>query len=291
MNTMTLVEAHNAVKMEREQKEREKIENNRKAREDKELSIKEFSKFINKCKSYFIVESVVNLIDKSLRESNIKYSSNICRNVLYEHVNSVGSDILLKQMSEKTLFLSEMANNIYNAIDKVTESCDKCNSKTFNIKTSINTDFFDKMNMYTDDQITKALCKRVEKAENEYIEDMMKDKKVIEDTANKIKEKVDSLKTNDQTVKESYSKLYSKRIGDSVHKRPKGILEFMITNISRKSLKDEALKESFITEGKIDFDKVKETSNSIFIALEAMNTIRLKEFDKNDFINISRSLM
>lgn len=291
MNTMTLVEAHNAVKMEREQKEREKIENNRKAREDKELSIKEFSKFINKCKSYFIVESVVNLIDKSLRESNIKYSPNICRNVLYEHVNSVGSDILLKQMSEKTLFLSEMANNIYNAIDKVTESCDKCDSKTFNIKTSINTDFFDKMNMYTDDQITKTLCKRVEKAENEYIEDMMKDKKVIEDTANKIKEKVDSLKTNDQTVKESYSKLYSKRIGDSVHKRPKGILEFMITNISRKSLKDEALKESFITEGKIDFDKVKETSNSIFIALEAMNTIRLKEFDKNDFINISRSLM
>lgn len=284
--SLSLYESYNTVLKEEENKERERLAKVRKEREEKEKSIKEYANFLNKCKSYFIVEGMINIIDKSMAGTNIAYDKNICRNLVCNYINENGADLTLLRMSETTEFLSEFANIIYEEMDKIQESCDKENCNTFKIKNSINTEFFDKLNMATDDQLTKAICNKIQKGTQDYVENVIEDKKTMEETAKKIKEKVDALKPTDDAVRESYYKLYERRINEEKAKRPKGILETLVYNISRKSIKDESLRESFTTSGKLNLDEIEKAANSIYITLEAMNTIRFKEFDKETFRQI-----
>lgn len=285
--SLSLYDSYNVVLKENENKEKERLAKLQKEREDKEKSLKEYTKFLNTCKSYFIVEGMMNVINNSMSNNpSIQYDKNICRNLILNFVNESGPDLTLLKMSETTCFLSEMANIIYESVESVEESCNKEDHKTFKIKNSINTDFFDKLNMATDTQLTKCICDKIQKGTEEYMEGVMQDKKNMEETANKIKEKVDSLKTKDESVKESYYKLYESRINESRKARPKGLLETLIYNISRKSIKDESLRESFTTGGKLDIDKVEKAANSIYITLEAMNTTRFREFDKDLFRDI-----
>lgn len=290
-NQMTLVEAHNAAAMEKENKEREHIAKIKMEREKQEKFIKEFSPFINDCKLYFLAESYVKIIDKSMRESSIDYDKNICRNLLYQYFGESKIDLTLKKMEETTQFLSELSCLIKSSVQKIEESCDRCNNSTFNIKNSINTEFFDKLNSMSNDQMTKAICTNVQKGTSDFVEGVIKDKKYMEDTATTIKDKVDKLKPDtDDSVKEGYYKTYERRIHENRDQRPKNLLEHLVYGLSKNSIKNDSLKQVFVNEGKIDMDHIQTVANSIYITLEAMNTTRLKEMDKVFFNEVVKSI-
>ncbi len=287
----TITESKSISNMENNNKKNEELNKMRQLRESADRSMKQFPKFMNKVKTYFIVEGMMFTIDQAMKEdANISYDRNICRNILENYVNDHNPELVLKAMEEKTMYLSSMAKVIREEVEAVEEGCNKADSNTFNIKTSTNTDFFDKLNMMTNDQLSKSIHNSVLKATQDFVEGVSKDKENMKETAEKIKAKVDELKTDDEQVKESYYRAYENRIKTSRKERPKNLLESVIVSLSENAHRDEVLKEAFINEGKTNLDKIMNVAIGVYVTLEAMNSSRLQVMDKRAFNEVLTSL-
>ena len=287
----TITESKSISNMESNNKKNEELNKMRQLRESADRSMKQFPKFMNKVKTYFIVEGMMFTIDQAMKEdTNISYDRNICRNILENYVNDHNPELVLKSMEEKTMYLSSMAKVIREEVEAVEEGCNKADSDTFNIKTSTNTDFFDKLNMMTNDQLSKSIHNSVLKATQDFVEGVTKDKENMKETAEKIKAKVDELKTDDEQVKESYYRAYENRIKASRKERPKNLLETVIISLSENAHRNEVLKEAFINEGKTNLDKIMNVATGIYVTLEAMNSSRLQVMDKRVFNEVLTSL-
>ena len=287
----TITESKSISNMESNDKKNEELNKMRQLRESADKSMKQFPKFMNKVKTYFIVEGMMFTIDQAMKEdTNISYDRNICRNILENYVNDHNPELVLKAMEEKTMYLSSMAKVIREEVEAVEEGCNKADSDTFNIKTSTNTDFFDKLNMMTNDQLSKSIHNSVLKATQDFVEGVTKDKENMKETAEKIKAKVDELKTDDEQVKESYYRAYENRIKTSRKERPKNLLESVIVSLSENAHRDEVLKEAFINEGKTNLDKIMNVATGVYVTLEAMNSSRLQVMDKRVFNEVLTSL-
>lgn len=287
----TITESKSISNMESNNKKNEELNKMRQLRESADRSMKQFPKFMNKVKTYFIVEGMMFTIDQAMKkDTNISYDRNICRNILENYVNDHNPELVLKSMEEKTMYLSSMAKVIREEVEAVEEGCNKADSDTFNIKTSTNTDFFDKLNMMTNDQLSKSIHNSVLKATQDFVEGVTKDKENMKETAEKIKAKVDELKTDDEQVKESYYRVYENRIKTSRKERPKNLLESVIISLSENAHRNEVLKEAFINEGKTNLDKIMNVATGIYVTLEAMNSSRLQVMDKRVFNEVLTSL-
>lgn len=287
----TITESKSISNMESNNKKNEELNKMRQLRESADRSMKQFPKFMNKVKTYFIVEGMMFTIDQAMKkDTNISYDRNICRNILENYVNDHNPELVLKSMEEKTMYLSSMAKVIREEVEAVEEGCNKADSDTFNIKTSTNTDFFDKLNMMTNDQLSKSIHNSVLKATQDFVEGVTKDKENMKETAEKIKAKVDELKTDDEQVKESYYRAYENRIKASRKERPKNLLESVIISLSENAHRNEVLKEAFINEGKTNLDKIMNVATGIYVTLEAMNSSRLQVMDKRVFNEVLTSL-
>lgn len=287
----TITESKSISNMESNNKKNEELNKMRQLRESADRSMKQFPKFMNKVKTYFIVEGMMFTIDQAMKEdANISYDRNICRNILENYVNDHNPELVLKAMEEKTMYLSNMAKVIREEVEAVEEVCNKADSDTFNIKTSTNTDFFDKLNMMTNDQLSKSIHNSVLKATQDFVEGVTKDKENMKETAEKIKAKVDELKTDDEQVKESYYRAYENRIKTSRKERPKNLLETVVVSLSENAHRDGVLKEAFINEGKTNLDKIMNVATGIYVTLEAMNSSRLQVMDKRVFNEVLTSL-
>lgn len=287
----TITESKSISNMESNNKKNEELNKMRRLRESADRSMKQFPKFMNKVKTYFIVEGMMFTIDQAMKEeTNISYDRNICRNILENYVNDHNPELVLKAMEEKTMYLSSMAKVIREEVEAVEEGCNKADSDTFNIKTSTNTDFFDKLNMMTNDQLSKSIHNSVLKATQDFVEGVTKDKENMKETAEKIKAKVDELKTDDEQVKESYYRAYENRIKTSRKERPKNLLETVVVSLSENAHRDEVLKEAFINEGKTNLDKIMNVTTGVYVTLEAMNSSRLQVMDKRIFNEVLTSL-
>lgn len=287
----TITESKSISNMESNNKKNEELNKMRQLRESADRSMKQFPKFMNKVKTYFIVEGMMFTIDQAMKEdTNISYDRNICRNILENYVNDHNPELVLKAMEEKTMYLSSMAKVIREEVEAVEEGCNKADSDTFNIKTSTNTDFFDKLNMMTNDQLSKSIHNSVLKATQDFVEGVTKDKENMKETAEKIKAKVDELKTDDEQVKESYYRAYENRIKISRKERPKNLLETVVVSLSENAHRDEVLKEAFINEGKTNLDKIMNVATGVYVTLEAMNSSRLQVMDKRIFNEVLTSL-
>ena len=287
----TITESKSISNMESNDKKNEELNKMRQLRESADRSMKQFPKFMNKVKTYFIVEGMMFTIDQAMKEdTNISYDRNICRNILENYVNDHNPELVLKAMEEKTMYLSSMAKVIREEVEDVEEGCNKEDSDTFNIKNSTNTDFFDKLNMMTNDQLSKSIHNSVLKATQDFVEGVTKDKENMKETAEKIKAKVDELKTDDEQVKESYYRAYENRIKASRKERPKNLLESVIISLSENAHRNEVLKEAFINEGKTNLDKIMNVATGVYVTLEAMNSSRLQVMDKRIFNEVLTSL-
>ena len=287
----TITESKSISNMESNNKKNEELNKMRQLRESADRSMKQFPKFMNKVKTYFIVEGMMFTIDQAMKEdTNISYDRNICRNILENYVNDHNPELVLKAMEEKTMYLSSMSKVIREEVEAVEEGCNKADSDTFNIKTSTNTDFFDKLNMMTNDQLSKSIHNSVLKATQDFVEGVTKDKENMKETAEKIKAKVDELKTDDEQVKESYYRAYENRIKTSRKERPKNLLETVVVSLSENAHRDEVLKEAFINEGKTNLDKIMNVATGVYVTLEAMNSSRLQVMDKRVFNEVLTSL-
>ena len=69
-------------------------------------------------------------------------------------------------------------------------------------------------------------------------------------------------------------------------KRPHNIYEQMVINLTEQVLNNEALKEKFTVNKKLDMDSIVERANSFYTLLETVNTLKIKKLDEDEIMKL-----
>lgn len=135
---------------------------------------------------------------------------------------------------------------------------------------------------------------RIADAEETFIRNNAEDKKKIDELLNKIStnvKTVEDLADKDETkakIAEESVRTYKRHIDSIKENRPMTVFEKMSRNISKSIIKDEVVRESYITEsGTLDTDLIVESAKVMYGFLETINTL---QFDKVDSAYIKKVL-
>lgn len=154
---------------------------------------------------------------------------------------------------------------------------------------------FDELDKEEDVQkAIEIIRSRIADAEETFIRNNAEDKKKIDELLNKIStnvKTVEDLADKDETkakIAEESVRMYKRHIDSIKENRPMTVFEKMSRNISRSIIKDEVVRESYITEsGTLDTDLIVESSKVMYGFLETINTL---QFDKVDSAYIKKVL-
>ena len=154
---------------------------------------------------------------------------------------------------------------------------------------------FDELSKEEDVQkAVEIIRSRIADAEETFIRNNAEDKKKIDELLNKISTNVkttEDLGDKDETkakIAEESVRMYKRHIDSIKENRPLTVFEKMSRNLSRNIIKDEVVRESYITEsGTLDTDLIVESSKVMYGFLETINTLQL---DKVDNVYIKKVL-
>lgn len=146
---------------------------------------------------------------------------------------------------------------------------------------------FDDLNKEEDVQKAVELIRsRIADAEETFIRNNAEDKKKIDELLNKISTNVktiEDLSDKDETktkIAEESVRVYKRHIDSIKENRPLTVFEKMSRNLSRNIIKDEVVRESYITEsGTLDTDLIVESAKVMYGFLETINTLQFEKVD------------
>jgi hypothetical protein len=143
----------------------------------------------------------------------------------------------------------------------------------------------------------KIIRDRISTAEKEFIKKNEEDKKEIDELLGRISDKVKTVNDmNDEDSEESKiaqeSAIMDKRkINNIIENRPTTILEMMTRNLSKSIVKDNSIRDKYVTEsGSLDTASVYESAKVMYGFLETVNTLQLEKVDKNYIENILNNM-
>lgn len=253
---------------------------------------KQLDEFKSQTYDFLVSEAMVHILEKCIPQLNSTFKSQL-RNICTSFVNEETSYKLVNSFRTKTLFLSELASIIEESQKQIIHGCEGKDGP-FKISNSDINKFYNKLDNITDNQITKEISSRVAKAEEEFIKNNINDKKELEDLASSTKEKLDSIKNDDSDLenklKQECTALYKRKV-DSIMKRKKGILESIVLRMSNGIITEESMLSSYTKEnGKLDMQKIIESSEIMYAFLEMVNTLKIKKVDNNYIKNTLDSI-
>lgn len=146
---------------------------------------------------------------------------------------------------------------------------------------------FDDLNKEEDVQKAVELIRsRIADAEETFIRNNAEDKKKIDELLNKISNNVktiEDLGDKDETktkIAEESVRVYKRHIDSIKENRPLTVFEKMSRNLSRNIIKDEVVRENYITEsGTLDTDLIVESAKVMYGFLETINTLQFEKVD------------
>ena len=146
---------------------------------------------------------------------------------------------------------------------------------------------FDELNKEEDVQkAVEIIRSRIADAEETFIRNNAEDKKKIDELLNKISNNVktiEDLDGKDETkakIAEESVRIYKRHIDSIKEHRNMTVFEKMSRNLSRSIIKDEVVRENYITEsGTLDTDLIVEASKVMYGFLETVNTLQLDKVD------------
>ena len=134
---------------------------------------------------------------------------------------------------------------------------------------------------------------RIASAEETFIRNNAEDKKKIEELLAKISNNaktVADMSGKDDTkaaIAEESARMYKRQIDAIKENRPLTIFEKMNRNLSKSILKNEVVRESYLTEaGSLDTSLIVETSKVMYGFLETLNTLQLEKVDPTYIKNV-----
>lgn len=254
---------------------------------------KELSAFTSESKDFLLTEALTHILRKCLPDNINEALMARGKAVVESFVKEEGSYSLLNRFKTKTLFLSELASIVEETHKKVIHGCEGKDAP-FKIPNSDMKAFHDKLDTMDSDQVTKEIVSRVTKAEEEFVKANAKDRETLEELSSSTEEKLNSIKNKDPEKEDQIKKeavMFYKQKVDAVTNRKKGILESIVVRMGKSIVSEEALLQQFRLEsGKLDTQKIIDTSEVMYTFLEMVNTLQIKDVDSRYLQEILSSI-
>jgi len=120
------------------------------------------------------------------------------------------------------------------------------------------------------------------------------DQLTLEDAANKTKEKIDAINTDNEETAEAIKKectnMYKSQVEHITSSRKRNIYEQMVNQVTSSIVKTESIRESFIVEGKLDMPKIISKVNVMYTFLEMVNTTKMCKVDERYISEVLKSI-
>lgn len=238
-------------------------------------------------KKSFLSECLYNLFDKSLGFQLESQEKDVMKRTLVNNfIEEQGLERLLSDFRSKSYLLSEYSRIVKESTDTVLKKC--CDKEEIDIDFETKDDFYDKLDTEDTEEVANLIKLRVSNAVDEFLQTNMSDKIEIKEIIRKTEEKVNSSKND--AIKESYELAGKAAIAKVRNRNNKGILESMIFNVAKASLKDNDMKEMYMTEGSLDMDNIVEDCKIMYTFLEMINTTKMVNINESYINNIINSL-
>lgn len=272
-------------------KDAEAIQERRDKKQLKKINLQKFKK---KIKNKLVEAAFQRIFDKCLGDCifNNDTSNEYAKSLLCNYVEEQGADELLLSMSTKGLLLSELADCIYTAYDKILEDVDPDNENTFEVDSSEMDNFFEDLDMSNFDDVANLIKTRVNSAAAAFVNKNYNDKIDLSDNMRDTQEKIASLKqdvrqsdADFEEVKESYMNI-NRRKASRISEKPRTVYEQMVYTLTETVVKDNNLRSRFSTNGKLDMDTIVENVNIMYTLLEMVNTLKIENVDEKYIKNV-----
>ena len=261
-------------------------------RDKADLRRANYNKFLVESKDFLVVEAMNKMLLQCLPDLNPQLES-VARNCCETFVKEEGTNNILRRC-KSTLFLNEFCNIVEEAYKSVIHGAADETEDVFQIDNSTMKEYYDKLRTLNYEPMCNTIITRVAEAEKDFVASNIKDKAKLEDAAEKAKEKVDAIKAKDENsedkIKEEFAIMYKKDI-NRINNRSKNILESIISHMGEGIIKDDDLRGQFIQEsGKLDTNKIINTSEVMYTFLEMVNTTGIKEVDAAYIESVIKSI-
>ena len=231
-----------------------------------------------------LLAECINSVYQSVIECNRHDATSIAisKNLVNKLIEEQGVSTLLNRFKTKNILLSEyysLIEKYYNKI--VTEADEKAKednaSDNYGIDVTVKDNFFDELNMAKPEDVILNIRTRVSDAVQEFIDSNTEDKMDIKDILQQVQDRVNSTKVDE--VKESYRAMGEAQIRD-IRNKPKKLFGYMVESVSKGVMKDEALKEYYMKDERLDMDKIVENCELMYTLLEVVNTTGMVKVDE-----------
>lgn len=242
-----------------------------------------YNKFLTESKDFLIVEGMYQLLNKCLPNLEDYYLKSVARNCCENFVREEGAANILRKC-KSTLFLNEFCNVVEETYKKIIHGAadnDKCDD--FEIANSDMEEYYGKLRKLNYEPMCNTIITRVVEAEKDFVTANMKDKEKMEDAASKAAEKIDSIKAKDEdtaeAIKAEFTNMYKREV-DTIGQRRRNILESIVRRMSQNIVTNDEIRQNFIQEsGKLNMNKIIDTTEVMYAFLEMVNTTQIKEVD------------
>lgn len=247
---------------------------------------KEFDKFSIGLREFLVVEALNSVLEASYMEGTSATLRKYGKSLINDFVQEEGCLDLLNKFKSSTEFLSNVASIVESSYTEIIEAVDPTNPDSFRVMDSSSKAFYDKISDLSVEKVSKEINKRVTDATNNFVKSNLEDKAKMEELAENIKEKIDSTKEKNQededNIKQEFANMYRRQINSITNSKNRTVLETMINHATKKVLKNESLLESYQDEsGKLDVNKIVESTAVSYTFLEMINTLNIKNINES----------
>lgn len=209
-----------------------------------------------------------------------------CRNAYTSTVNSINENSPNMDVQPTEDFKGQKQNDIsiYNKIKPM--------GQLLKLDSHIIDDFYKDVDGSIDQGVTQVIKDKVLDAMTEFVERNRENKLLVQDIIDRTKNKLASLPEphgNDSSIDDnmpqenaiardirSRANLEISQIRQNTSRSP---FHYMVENITKEVLNNNDLKSKFITEGKLDMDRVVHNAEILYTMLETFNTLEVVDKD------------
>lgn len=240
-----------------------------------------FTSFAQTVRTALVTESIYKIFKESMSDEikNDRTSTSIMRAMVTEYVNENGYDTILNRMRTASSVTSSIYNTITETAKNILESVDKTNPDTFFIAPEMKDEFFKQLD-YSDSQaISDAIHQRASDAMDDFVTANTKDHEDITAALQQAQEKIGNVPAEDDELRESYS-MIARRKTTEVRNRPKGVFHSMVTAMCESVMKNADMHDEFMTEGRLNIEKIVSRTHLMYTFMEMLNTSRIGKVDE-----------
>lgn len=236
-----------------------------------------YSNFMTSVKEEFIAECIYSIFNESLNvfDRKNKKQEMVKKALVTNFIKEQGANQLLSRFRTKNALLSEFALIIDKAVKAVAETTDTYNINSWTIDTDIKDRFTSDLEKCNSKEAIIQITDRVTDAETEFVNDNMRRKMEIDDILQSKKEKLDSIASKPEEVKESVAAGFDRKIKMIKNRNISSIYQVMAESMTKNALSDPELKEIYIKEGTLNMDTVLEDVGIIYTFLESLYTTEM----------------